>query len=152
VTRLATVVVAAMTLALGAGRASPNDAPDESNSNVLQGSWRGIAVEMSGQKPEGVAETLTLCFEGNSLTVLEHGDAGSSGTFRIDATKNPTTIDIVYSKDRNRDERRAWGLYKIEGETLTIITVEGEEADRPKDFACEKGKGYTMVTLRRMPE
>ncbi len=124
----------------------------ETSLEALQGSWRSVAVEMSGRELPDTAGDLTIVFAKNTVIVMVRDQVGSQGTFTIDVSKNPKTIDIVYDRDGGGDPQRAFGLYKIDGGKLTLITGEGDEKERPKGFACERGKAHMMVTLERSPE
>ena len=63
----------------------------------------------------------------------------------VDATREPATIDVIPDGGPNRGER-ILGIYKIDGETLTIcMAVAGQP--RPKAFKAEKGSGCTLQTF-----
>jgi uncharacterized protein (TIGR03067 family) len=57
---------------------------------------------------------------------------GDSGSYKLDVSKNPKTIDI-----RRRDGTQV-GIYKLEKDTLTISWSEPGEQERPHEFNRNK--------------
>jgi uncharacterized protein (TIGR03067 family) len=62
--------------------------------------------------------------------------------FKLDATAEPKNIDITTA-----DGKQGMGIYKLEGDTLTICRGEREE-QRPKEFKIEAGV-QTLTVLKR---
>jgi uncharacterized protein (TIGR03067 family) len=70
-----------------------------------------------------------------------------STTFKIDASKNPKTIDMTIATGKTA--RRQLGIYKIEGDTLTICQTAGRgDEGRPKEFQCDH-KGLVLIVWKR---
>ncbi len=63
-------------------------------------------------------------------------DKSGSGTFKIDASKTPKTIDITLKEGEK--ETTQLGIYKLDGDALVISLAEAGAKERPKDF--DKGK------------
>ncbi len=97
------------------------------------------------------------------LAVLELGDGKLAirvgdkvfheGTFKIDASTNPKTIEgaLLASPVRgSRSDKPAIGIYEIEGDTLRIcFGVPGGKA--PQEFTSTgEGGGSTLNTYRRV--
>ena len=68
------------------------------------------------------------------------------GTFITDSTAKPAQIDLVTEVKDLKIRMEVKGVYRIEGDTLTIRTGE-PGADRPAAFGA-KGKGY-LVEFKR---
>jgi uncharacterized protein (TIGR03067 family) len=67
-------------------------------------------------------------------------------TYKTDMSKSPAHIDIV-GKKSNGMENNQYGVFKLDGDTLTIHVSDSPE-DRPKDFNLvfdEKAKKMSMM-------
>lgn len=70
----------------------------------------------------------------------------TSGTYALDTTKSPATIDLVV-KGGTYDGKTLLGIAKIEGDTLTVAFAEPGK-DRPSKFESTAGSG-TVVAVHK---
>ncbi len=55
--------------------------------------------------------------------------------YAIDASKSPKTIDTTRSSAKAKDDGPRYGIYKLEGDTLTIVMAGAKKPEnRPKEF------------------
>ena len=67
-----------------------------------------------------------------------------SGTFKIDASKKPATIDLLIGKGSKDAGKTQLGLFKLDGGQLTLVIAGVDVKERPKSFDGEKGVEVTV--------
>jgi uncharacterized protein (TIGR03067 family) len=113
----------------------------------LQGSWRFTSLEVEGQKvPSQALSGSKIVIAGDSFTTISAG-ATYVGTFDVDATRSPRTIDIRFTEGPHAGEA-SLGIYAIENDRWTLcIGLAGRS--RPSNFATSAGSGHALETLER---
>jgi uncharacterized protein (TIGR03067 family) len=71
----------------------------------------------------------------------------TTGTYTIDATKTPMTIDMK-PKGGTYDGKTLLGIVKVDGDTLTIAFAEPGK-DRPKAFESKEGSGVVLAVHKK---
>lgn len=147
--------LAAGLLALAVSGSSRADEKDVAKAlKALEGTYVIAGIEGEGIKlseddiKKFIPETeRKVTIKGNQI-IAQKGGKEDPATMKIDPTKKPAVMDIS-SKENGKDET-SYGIYKLEGTTLTICTVEkGAEKDRPTAF---KAGGKTiLLTLKKLP-
>jgi uncharacterized protein (TIGR03067 family) len=109
----------------------------------LQGTWVRTSVERNG-KPASDDELKNsrLTLKGDKYT-LDDGKEKRTGTFKLDATKTPKTLDIISDSGPNKGKTLK-AIYKIEDGTFTYC-VAGPDKDRPTEFSGKEGSGHTLL-------
>jgi uncharacterized protein (TIGR03067 family) len=136
-----------LSLPWGMGCAS-SATPSATNVESIQGTWVVISGEAFGMEmPKESAERMRLTFTKEKVVwefVVPPEDNWKSwdGAYRIDPSHQPKEIDLT--PPNNKTEFRP-GIYKIEGDRLTILFG----AERPKDF---DEKAPARLLLRRRQE
>jgi uncharacterized protein (TIGR03067 family) len=74
------------------------------------------------------------------------GKDTSGGSFVLDLSQNPPTFDISMGGFGSSQYR---GIYKIEGDTLTLCLVSGD-LERPKTFESTAEKPTTIWVFKRV--
>ncbi|MBA4188399.1 MAG: hypothetical protein C0467_10380 [Planctomycetaceae bacterium] len=123
----------------------------------LEGTYLIVGIEAGGEKlpdefvtkqPE--AER-TITIKGDKIIASKKDGKEDPATFKIDATKTPAEITIT-TKKPDKDET-AYGIFKVEGDKLTICAIESEKAtDRPKEFKTSKESKSLILILQRKKE
>ena len=120
----------------------------------LDGAWTATAAIIDGNKlPEDeVAKTkLVVTFkDGKYSASMFNKDAGKekeieAGTFKIDASKKPATIDLTIGKGSKDAGKTQLGLFKLDGDQLTLVIAGVDVKERPKSFDGEKGVEVTVL-------
>src|SRR5262245_9365692 len=101
-------LVPALLLVVGTGYAEAQDVK-------LDGTWKVMKLEAGGQSaPEDLVKEARMIFKGDKVTVKGVSDRERESSFKTDAKQKPMQIDIV------RGDRVTKGIFKLEGEMLTI--------------------------------
>lgn len=120
----------------------------------LDGTYLVVGLEANGEKlpaeffeKKSEAER-TITIKGDKITAKKGDGSDDPATFVADASKTPAEIAIT-SKKGDKDET-AYGIFKVDGDTLTICAVENATAaDRPKEFKTEKGGKALILVLKK---
>src|SRR5262245_29246879 len=113
--RLAFVPVLALSL-LGVSLAG-DVAKDK---KALQGKWTMVELIEGGNKSE--KQSAEVVFRGDDITVFEDGKELVSGTYKLDTTKKPKTVDVMVAKGDQKKTMKA--VYEIQGDTLRVCHYE----------------------------
>ena len=124
-----TLTFAAIALALGS---SLVQAEDKSDLKLIQGTWKVVVGDAADNEPI-VGDLLTFSPDGRLTIQKERGGASQkeTGTFAIDPSKSPKTIDL--KPDKNSEGQLIPGIYELTGDRLKIC-VAGRGKPRPTQF------------------
>jgi uncharacterized protein (TIGR03067 family) len=133
-------------LVLSLGAPGEKDAAKKDAPSIV-GEWDGEKAVKGGVElplPEGGVKA-TFTADGKLIFKEGNKDA-EEGTYTVDAKKNPAEIDVVPPKESVTH----LGIYKIDGDTLTICLGEKNAATRPTKFESPDGSSIFLVTLKRV--
>jgi uncharacterized protein (TIGR03067 family) len=133
------LVLFAAVVLIAAGRPL-ND--EKKELDKFQGEWKMVSLEQQGKTaPDDVVKDYVLTVKGDQWVVSSGGKAAEPATIKIDPTKDPKTIDLTRKVGDKETVSR--GIYKLEGDTLTLCrTGTGE---RPKEFKTSDSGGILVV-------
>src|SRR5207244_11981360 len=69
------------------------------------------------------------------------------GTFKIDVSKKPKTIDLIFTEGPEKGKTN-YGIYELEGDTYKLCIDMGGK-NRPKEFGTKPGSGCGLEILKR---
>ena len=114
----------------------------------LQGGWKMVLLFVSGEEvPADQAQSGELVVVDNEYRP-KLGATVEASTFKIDATKKPKAIDFTYTSGFSKG-KTIKGIYKIDGDDLTICRGLSPENDRPDEFAAPTGSELLLVVWKR---
>lgn len=113
-----------------------------------QGTWRveEMVRDGEGSDPE-IARSIVRVVEGDHVVWERDGKRFSGSTMVLDAACEPATIDVIPDGGPAQG-KRVLGIYKLDGDVLTICMADVDGA-RPKEFTAEKGAKQTLTVFRR---
>ena len=118
----------------------------------IVGEWV-LESSMLGGKAAKIASGLRYEFTADGQWIIRREGAEVKAlprTFKVDVKTNPATIDVTYQKPDGgpADQPGMLGIYKIEGDTLTICYAPGS-AERPTTFEPAGGARVAVLVLKR---
>jgi RNA polymerase sigma-70 factor (ECF subfamily) len=127
--------------------------PSKIKSDVekLQGTWSLVTLEMNGLAVQDnpLIQGAKIIVKGDTFTTVSMG-ATYNGTFKVDATKSPKTIDMTYA-DGPEKGNTSLAIYELEGDAWKLcIALTGKE--RPREFAARAGTNHALETLKRQTD
>jgi uncharacterized protein (TIGR03067 family) len=132
---IATVLLGAPRWAVGD---SPRDEAVKKEIKQFQGSWKAVSIRnVDGkQAPDDQIQNTRLIVEGNKFT-LTSGEATIKGTFTINPSATPRTIDVSLTSMEGK-EIKFLGIYQVQGDTRkSCFALPGKE--RPSQFTSKPG-------------
>jgi uncharacterized protein (TIGR03067 family) len=127
--------------------AAPGLKPPPPKASPLVGDWEPVR---DGPPPPGAPARLTITFTPDGKLRYDQGRPDPEwGWYRADATKDPPQIDhATPAVAAHPDERKPYlGIYRLDGDVLTICCAEGE---RPSAFAAPAGSKVMVIRYRRV--
>lgn len=154
---LAALVVALAVVVGGSGGfayhvlAREADAKKTDKDNI-QGTWRVESVKMNGQDKDGKGELLKKStFEiAADKMLVKFNEGNKPSTYTLDPAAKPKTIDITPQGEGDGKGETVPGIYKLEGDTLTICLPCGAQMERPTEFVSKEGSNTLLILLKRV--
>ena len=125
------------------------DTPEHAELDRHQGVWQAVAFVRDGEStPKAIVETITRTVEGDHVVWKRDGKAFAGTTLKLEPTADPKHLEVVPDGGPSRD-KTVLGIYKLEGETLTICMAD-PDVPRPSAFEAPKGSLTTLMTFRKV--
>jgi uncharacterized protein (TIGR03067 family) len=120
----------------------------EADQAKLQGTWKVVSLVNSGE-PVSAAKLkdARLIVETNKYTYK--GEENYQGTFTLDSSATPRVVNATFVDKFGKEQGVAVGIYRLDGNRVTICWGELGEERRPKTFASVLNSGHRLIVLER---
>lgn len=141
-------ILAVIVLCLGFGAGFSWTSAKTLSNDPLEGIWELVFVEVDGETNQG-SEMLLTCQKGSYT--LKIGDRQiEAGKYKLDTQADPKTIDLEITDGDDRGKRQL-GIWKRDGDQLTVCFAFPAAEVRPKEFKGGKGSKQILVRLKKKP-
>jgi uncharacterized protein (TIGR03067 family) len=131
---------------------APKEDPGVADRKAMQGDWACVSMIQDGTEvPADDAQALFRTVKDDHYTVFHFRRAVGKGTFKVDATKNPRTIDFI-PEGAPGGSKPLLGIYEWMGPDRYRVCYAPPGQERPADFSCKKGSQHTLAVWRREKE
>ena len=114
----------------------------------LDGVWVPTSVTVDGKMTDKEKlKDIKLTIKGNSYTVHAGDKEVNKGTFTVDASKKPATIDLV-AVSPDGEKVTLEGIVKLEKDTMTVCAATPGR-DRPTEFTSKEGSRQQLAVYER---
>jgi uncharacterized protein (TIGR03067 family) len=138
-------LLAAIVLIAGA---TPKDDASAQDLKRMQGEWMVVTMVKNGMKiDDDDAQAFFRTVKDDTYTITRYSKTVGKGTFKIDATRRPKTIDSTPAGPADQ-VRPLLGIYEFAGDTLKICNAPPGK-DRPTDFEAKEGSEHTLTVWTR---
>jgi uncharacterized protein (TIGR03067 family) len=131
----------------------PKDEAIKKDRKLYEGTWRVVALEISGQKSgDDDAKKLSVLNGADGSWSLRSEDREiARGRNVIDPTTKPKTIDVIEMED-GKDKLTVFGIYEITEKTRRLCYAMSGRG-RPTDFTSTSTNEQVLITFEReMPK
>ena len=135
-------------LILGVGAPAPKEAPKKGPAiPSIVGMWETQKYTAYGMDIPGKPMLFEFTADGQfKMTKIKEAQTSQS-RYKLDASKDPAELDWLMNGD---ETKRIRGIYKIDGDTLTVCIEDGFDSKRPTKFESLKGTKTMIWTLKRV--
>ncbi len=143
--RLLTLALAlvATTAVFAQGQMARTEAPKSKTLAMLQGTW--IFTTQNGQDMSG-GPVVSVTITDNKYAQSAAGEVVERGTFKIDDTKKPMTLDISIVEGQDAGQSQI-GIFEVTETTMKVKFTDGGGTTRPTNFNQEEG--FVVLTMTK---
>lgn len=113
-----------------------------------QGTWAVTRFVRDGKEsPAELVNSIVRIVDGDHVVWKRDGKSFAGTKVELDPAADPKTIDVLPDGGPSFG-KRVLGIYKMDGDVLTICMADPEKP-RPDGFQAGEGSGRTLMTFRR---
>lgn len=114
----------------------------------FQADWKFVSIEFRGESIRAdLFQDDRLTLKGKEFTSTVQGNT-THGTFKIDPTLSPKTIDITFTDGPGKDNTQK-GIYELDGDTQKICWA-APGKPRPTEFEAKPESGHMLQVLEKV--
>jgi uncharacterized protein (TIGR03067 family) len=143
------LLVVLLTLGGAAAADDPKEDPSKADLKAMQGDWACVSMTRDGATAaDDDAQSLFRTVKDDQYSVFLFRKEIGKGTFAIDASKKPRTIDSVPANGATAG-KRLLGIYEWTDADTIKTCYASPDKERPTDFSCKQGSERTLTVWRR---
>jgi uncharacterized protein (TIGR03067 family) len=149
--RMTLTAAVAASFLLGAGAALPAGA-EKKGTPELQGTWQAVSFKAADKEMEKErVEKFRMVFKGDRLFMHEGAEEPREYTYKVDAASKPRVL--AFTRARGDNPKTVRGIYKVEGDTLTVCINEARDGPLPTEFkVVPENRRVSLVVFKRVKE
>ena len=140
---MSTQLLVGLALVVGAPALKPT--PKVPDPPSLVGEWV-VESWIADGEPEPCAGRTVTFSKGGAFVAHENGEHLGAGTFTCDPKSDPAEVDMAEGGSPDPGK----GIWKLEGDTLTLCMPADPKEPRPTAFAAPPGSERILVTFKRV--
>jgi uncharacterized protein (TIGR03067 family) len=109
---------------------------------AVQGVWKMTMV--NGQDAAAIGQNITITIKDNTYVQTANGQMTERGTFTIDESKKPMTIDITVVEGDDAGQKQL-GVFELDGTTMRGKLADTGVVVRPTNF--EPADGFFVFVM-----
>lgn len=113
----------------------------------LEGIWNLVYFERDGKEVKLQSETQSI-FTGDKFVVKRGDEVIAGGTFKLDPSKKPKTLDVTYSEGPDKGKSFK-SIYQLEGDILKFCRAGSPDQGRPTDFRTKPDNGQFVSGYKK---
>jgi uncharacterized protein (TIGR03067 family) len=124
--------------------------PRTDDTKALKGNWQAVSIKAGGDDaPPDEVRKFTFSFTETTYTNTIDGQVVEEGGYTIDASTTPKTIDLDIKKGPD-DGKKQLGVYRLDGDRLTIVAAQAGSTERPKSLKPKDAADAMTFVLDRV--
>ena len=137
-----------------AGGAQADDPKGQKPEAALNGVWTLASLEVNGEKlSQDIIANATMTVKDGKYTfkMLDPNklqDQIEEGTFKVDSSKKPATIDLDI-KTGESEGKKQLGIYEVDDKTWKLCVNEAGQEIRPKKFQAKEGTKDLLFVFKK---
>jgi uncharacterized protein (TIGR03067 family) len=138
----------ALLLAFALAAPALKDAPKKGGD--LTGEWVVESVVYGGRPRAPQKDPLRYVFDADGTWTIYRGERKPPGNraYRTEPDAEPPAITLKYDA-AEQDGPESLGIYRLDGDTLTMCYNRPGVSKRPTEFASPEGSGTSLMVLKR---
>ena len=145
---LGTILLVVLSPTFATAAQSDDPKPD---AKAIQGTWEAVEAKIDGKPaPEEMRKAVELKFDGEKLFLKTSMSPTQEASFKLDATKNPKTLDMIGVDDKVKGEK-VLAIYELTGDKLRVCApMTPNSPNRPTEFKSSRGSQVSLTVLKRV--
>jgi uncharacterized protein (TIGR03067 family) len=142
-----TLAALALVLLGGALRGQDGEAAEQER-KLLNGKWELTRSVADGKEQPAGPQKVLVALKDGKYTITVGGKVIGEGTYTIDPTTSPRSMDVLPSQAPGRG-RTTLVIYEVKGDVYRVCGAP-PGAPRPRAFESEEGSKLTLCTYKRV--